>query len=85
MTLDQEMVDRAAKSIATEIDREVLWGLLKDVGWTRVMLTRLTDNNHAIDITYWLEENCKNPYERRGRDFLFESEKDAVNFILRWS
>lgn len=84
MTLEEEMLERAAKSISTEIDREVLWGLLKDIGWTRVMLTRLTDNNHAIDITYWLEENCKNPYERRGRDFLFESEKDATLFILRW-
>ena len=80
-----QILDEAGKRLATEIDREVLWGMLEGIGWTRVMLTRLTDNNHAVDITYWLEENCKNPYERRGRDFLFESEKDAVNFILRWS
>jgi hypothetical protein len=48
------------------------------------MLDRLQDNNHAVDITYWLEENIKNPFERNGRDFLFEDSKDATMFILRW-
>jgi hypothetical protein len=48
------------------------------------MLPRLIDNHHAIDITYWLEENCKHSYERNGRDFIFESQKDANWFILRW-
>jgi hypothetical protein len=58
--------------------------MLQGIGWTRVMLDRLQDNNHAVDITYWLEENIKNPFERNGRDFLFEDSKDATMFILRW-
>ena len=75
---------QAAKQMADDIDREVLWGMLKGIGWTRVMLDRLTDNNHAIDITIWLEENIKHPFERHGRDFIFENERDAAMFILRW-
>jgi len=67
-----------------EIDKEVLWDMLKDLGWTRVLLDRLQDNKHAIDITYWLEENCRGAYERDGRDFLFENPKDASMFILKW-
>ena len=64
----------------------VLWGLLKDCcGWHRVMLDRLQDNKHAIDITLWLEENVRNPYKRNGRDFIFSAERDAVLFILKWS
>lgn len=82
--LEKEMIEHAAKKMQEEIDREVLWGMLTDLGWHRVMLDRLTDNNHAIDITIWLEENIKNPYERRGRDFLFSAERDATMFILRW-
>jgi hypothetical protein len=78
------MKDRLAKEIANDIDREVLWDMLKGIGWTRVMISRLTDNNHAIDITYWLEDNCKQSYERNGRDFIFEDPKDATTFILRW-
>jgi hypothetical protein len=82
--LEQEIIEAKAKEMQTEIDREVLWGMLKDLGWHRVMIDRLTDNNHAIDITLWLEENVKNPYERNGRDFLFAAERDATMFILRW-
>jgi hypothetical protein len=84
MSIEEEILNKAGNEMAREIDREVLWGMLKEIGWTRVMLDRLQDNKHAIDITLWLEENVKNPFERNGRDFIFENQKDAVNFILRW-
>ena len=84
MTLEEEILNKAGKEMAREIDREVLWGMLKDIGWRRVMLDRLTDNNHAVDITHWLAEHCKHAFERSGADFIFESEVDAVNFTLRW-
>ena len=83
-TLEEEIANKVANEMAREIDREVLWGMLKDMGWRRVMLDRFTDNNHAVDITHWLAANCKNPFERSGADFIFESEVDAVNFTLRW-
>jgi len=84
MTLEEEILNKAGKAMANDIDREVLWGMLQGMGWHRVMLPRLIDNNHAIDITYWLEENCKRAFERNGRDFLFEDSKDANWFKLRW-
>lgn len=82
--LEKEMIEAAGNRMQNEIDREVLWGMLKDCGWHRVMIDRSTDNKHAIDITTWLQENIKNPYERNGRDFLFSAERDATMFILRW-
>ena len=82
--LQDQILTNIAKEMQMDIDREVLWGMLKDIGWTRVMLDRLQDNKHAIDITIWLEENIKNPFERNGRDFIFEDPKDASMFILRW-
>jgi hypothetical protein len=82
--LQDEIMTGIAKRMSDEIDREVLWGMLKGIGWTRVMLDRFQDNNHAVDITLWLEENIKNPFERNGRDFIFEDSKDATMFILRW-
>ena len=84
MNLEKEILDELGTKMQSEIDREILWGMLKNIGWRRVMLDRLTDNKHAVDITYWLEANCKNPFERNGADFIFESEVDAVNFTLRW-
>jgi hypothetical protein len=84
MTLEEEIIEKAGTEMAREIDREVLWGMLEGIGWTRVMLPSLIDNTHAIDVTYWLEEAIKNPFERSGRDFIFESQKDANWFVLRW-
>jgi len=84
MNIQEEMIEFKAKQLSDEIDREVLWGMLQGIGWTRIMLPRLIDNNHAVDITYWLEENCKKAYERNGRDFIFENERDANWFVLRW-
>ena len=82
--LEKEILDELGTKMQSEIDREVMWGMLKNLGWRRVMLDRFTDNKHAVDITYWLEANCKYPFERSGADFIFESEVDAVNFTLRW-
>ena len=82
--LENQIVEELGQQMSQEIDREILWGMLQGIGWTRVMLPRLIDNKHAIDITYWLEENCRNPFERNGRDFIFEDTKDATIFILRW-
>jgi hypothetical protein len=84
MTLEEEILDKAGKDMAREIDREVLWGLFEGVGWTRFKISRLTDNMHAVDISFWLDENCKGQFERNGAEFLFEDSKDAVLFMLRW-
>ena len=84
MTLEEEIINKAGVAMAREIDREVLWGMLQDIGWTRVMITRLTDNNHAVDIRHWLALNTKKSYEWHGRDFIFEDARDANWFVLRW-
>ncbi len=84
MTLEEEILNKAGKDMAREIDREVLWGLFEGVGWTQFKISRFTDNMHAVDISYWLEENCQGQFERNGAEFLFEDSKDAVLFMLRW-
>ncbi len=82
--LEQEILDELGTKMQSEIDREILWGMLKGMGWTRVMIDRFQDNKHAVDITHWLNENCEGSYERNGRDFIFENDRDAINFILKW-
>ena len=82
--LEKEIIEELGTKMQSEIDKEILWGMLVGLGWTRVNLDRFTDNSRAVDITYWLEEHCNHAFERRGADFIFESEVDAVNFTLRW-
>ena len=83
-SLEEQILEQQGTELNREIDREILWGMLQGIGWCRVMLPRFVDNHHAIDIGYWLEENCKKAFERNGRDFLFEDSKDANWFKLRW-
>jgi len=84
VNIEDQMLDQAALQLAQEIDREVLWGMLEGLGWSRVMLPTLGNAYMAVDIITWLEANCKSPYERSGREFIFENAKDANWFKLRW-
>lgn len=79
----EKLVERdAAKQMQESIDWEVLCSLL---AWIHIELDRLTDNQHAIDITNWLAEYCdRSAYYRSGRKFLFKNETDAIMFKLRW-
>jgi hypothetical protein len=84
MTLEEEILNKAGNEMAREIDREVLWSMLVDIGWTRVVVPAETAMVNATLIKEWLEINCANPHEKHRSDFIFEDEKDAVNFILKW-
>lgn len=88
MTLEDDILAHLGKQMSELIDADVLWSLrvldAKDRGWHLVNLDRLIDNKHAIDITEWIRNNVKGQYHRNGRHFIFESQKDANWFILRW-
>jgi hypothetical protein len=66
-------------------DREILWEMLKKLGWTRILLSRSQYEKHSIEISNWFHLNCKHDYRGWGRDFIFENPRDAVNFTLRWT
>jgi hypothetical protein len=84
MNLQEQILDQLSATMSAEMDREILWGMMVELGWHRVSISRLQDNNHAIDITYWLEEKCQGAYEREGREFIFELGTDATMFTLKW-
>jgi hypothetical protein len=82
--LEDQIIEELGTQMQSEIDKEILWGMLQGMGWTRVNLDRFKDNKQAVDIINWLEKHCNGPFERKGRDFIFEDSVDAVNFIMRW-
>jgi hypothetical protein len=82
--LKDEILEELGTQMQSEIDKEILWGMLVGLGWTRVLLPRFNSREHSVDVVMWLEENCKNPYERKGSEVIFENPSDAVNFILKW-
>jgi hypothetical protein len=84
-SLEKEMIEKAGIEMSREIDREVLWSMLKEIGWTRVILSSETAMINATAIKEWLSFNCLGSYEKHYSDFIFENTKDASMFILRWS
>ena len=84
MNSEEEIgIKKMSDEIVREIDRTVIWGLLQDNGWTYIALPVLNITTR-IDIGHWLEENCQGSYQQSGREFIFENEKDATMFALRW-
>ena len=84
MNIEQQIIEDLGTQMQSEIDKEILWGMLVGIGWTRVLLPRFDSREHSVDVLEWVEANCKNPYERKGSEFIFENDRDAVNFILKW-
>ena len=84
MNLEEEIMEQTGQEMALEIDREVLWGMLQGIGWTRVNLSSETAMTQATRISEWLIQNCQAPYEKHRSDFIFEDSRDATMFILRW-
>ena len=84
MNLEEEILRENSRRISAEIDRQILWDLLADEGWTRVDLIRFKDNTQAIDIIYWIENWCKSRWQRHGAQYIFEDPIEAELFILKW-
>ena len=84
MNLQDQIIEELGTQMQSEIDKEIMWGMLQGIGWTRVTLPRYDSREHSVDVVLWLEANCKNPYERKGSEVIFENSVDAVNFIMRW-
>lgn len=84
--LQDQILDDLADSMRKDIDDAFRFEVARTIGWQYVAISRLQDNNHAVDITHWLVENVKdNTYYRNGREFVFEDPQDAVLFTLRWA
>ena len=90
-SLEDSITEDLGRQIQYAIDDKMSYAFMmmywKEQGWTTVKLDKLQDNEHAVDITYWLDEQClkdKEDYYREGREFVFASEKIATMFMLRW-
>ena len=81
MNLEEEMINKAGKEFADQIDFNILADLLVDeCGWTRIESSRLLERT----VFEWMNVNCKHQWKHRRDVILFESVKDANWFTLKW-
>ena len=89
--LEQAVIKDMGKEFEKSLNSEMsYWIELKywlSQGWAHVMLPKLQDNLHAVDITNWLENNGyvdRENYYRDGREFVFRDPEMATAFVLKW-
>lgn len=83
MNIEEDIINRAGKRMADEIDFTILTDMLCSLGWTRVLLKPMT-HEHGQDIDQWVKSNIKGHFETMGLVWVFEDSKDASWFVLRW-
>lgn len=78
--------EEVAKVLQEEIDWEVMIDILTESGWTKIEMdwsSRIPDTT-AHEVKEWCRENLTGNYQGRAKIWLFENEKDATMFVLRW-
>ena len=83
MNLEEEILNKAGKRMADEIDFEILCSMLKELGWRKVVLRPMSwEDGYAVD--EWTAKHIKGNFETMGLVWIFEHEEDANWFALRW-
>lgn len=82
--LEDEMTKILAQEMQREIDAEVLRSMFKELGWHEIVLTPMThEKGKAID--QWVHEHLKGrSHWTHGLVWLFEEDRDAMWFKLKW-
>lgn len=81
--IEEEITKSMAREIQEEIDFEILTSIFIESGWTKVILSPMTTET-SQEIDNWIEENIKSQHMTRGLVWVFEDEKEAMWFTLRW-
>lgn len=83
MNIEQDIINRAGKQMADEIDFGILTEMLCGIGWRKIILRPMTWEDGA-EIDLWVDQHVKGHFETMGLVWVFENEDDANWFALRW-
>ena len=83
--LHEELEAELTRALQEEIDREILFELLVDCGWTRIELPNKFLPVSGQELHEWRQKNLTGHYKAHEHTWLFEKAEDAVIFSLKWS
>lgn len=85
MNLQDQYLEDAANQLADEIDAEIMRGMLKECGWHEVILQWVMTHEVSQEVDDWVKRKTKGKYWNRGLVWMFEEERDANWFALKWA
>jgi magnesium transporter len=81
--IEEDIINRAGKAMADEIDFTILTDMLCELGWRKVILSPMTWED-GLEVDAWTDKHIKGHFENMGLVWVFEDEEDANWFALRW-
>jgi len=84
MGLKEDILDDISNSIAKDMDWHIIADVLVSTGWTSIQIKRFRNNEEAVDINLWLEQNCTGEWKNLSTRYIFKKKQDAEWFSLRW-
>jgi hypothetical protein len=81
--LEDEVISEMSKQLCSEIDFEILTGMLCELGWRKIILSPMTMED-SYEVDEWTKRHVKGHFETMGLVWVFEYEEDANWFALRW-
>lgn len=78
----ESLEEELAKTLAEEIDWEIISSTLIENGWTRVTIP---ENSNILNVFHWVQDNIKGKNTHLRSDWIFQNSDDAAWFKLRWS
>jgi hypothetical protein len=81
--LQEQIIAEQSKVLASEIDAQLMRSMYQELGWHEVILTPI-DWEQCYHIDTWVEDNIKGAIWTHGLVWMFEKDRDAMWFKLRW-
>ena len=82
--LQEMMLEESARQMAEEIDAEIMRGMLKEMGWSEVVIPWVMTHEVGQEVDTWVSQKTKGEFWNRGLVWLFENDTDAMWFKMRW-
>ena len=79
-----DILDTMANDVSKEIDFDCLVECLSSCGWAMVDLPPFDSRYKVNDIVDWAYHHCDGEFKNFGVRFIFEDQKDATMFALKW-
>jgi len=81
-----QITNDITKRLQEEIDWDIMCSILTDIGWYKVETSKayMPDEDSSM-IKEWCDKNLRGTYKALGKTWIFEQEKDAMWFALKWS
>ncbi len=83
MDLENQIIDDLSKNLATEMDQHILIGFMIELGWKEIIVDPWVHGD-LEEILIWTNANVEGNKMYMGNRWVFENEKDATMFTLKW-